>query len=1338
MRPRALGALAIGLLAVTVALSISYGAGAATGGVEVTDENDSVVQGDTVHINAIFGSSQDSDEFQQEKRIHVTCDNDFVDDNPECPVWSTTVTYDSEQANCRPEGANGVCEVAFPDDFPGSDDDGDPSDQGEPVDRGDWLVGSGTGGSEDTDTFTVHFSTAYTCHEGFHRRGEALLVATSGHAAGTDITVQIVDENRNEIVYENTRESSGPSIPYDFVWRPPLDYPLGVGDSTELEVRVNPNPGALQTETVELRPGMARPTVFFEPGRNQPVDFERTESVLFEIHYRFDGRPPGCNRVPTTFKASLTDEQVGDSVGGIVNKITDTGVGTTKTTTDSTQAAFFESISRVAFNYTIPRDAEATGPGTTEDDQGHPTYEIELPETELEDGNLLEGVNSENYTVSPYTITPEFVELQEDVERLETARTVVNLTYADGSPFTPNDTDQPVRINFGPEDEDSDVEELELEHQGAGRWTASFELSFNHTPLGEYTWRVLNTQDNHGRDDRRNEIERTVSRTVEVVGARPIIDFQTHAGGERVNGTERTRTVHVTLNAEYKNGVPLTEDNVDEQTGGIQLNVHKRNEFGRTVASDSFVMTPVDSQGNWVRSFKIGRTAGQAPAGNWSLEVVASDDRDPPNVNRTRFGFEVEPAELRIGPRTQPPPLVDESESVVEYEFRITYPDGSLLTERLVDDERGGDIDVRLERIQGVGQQPAVERTFDPRSRQGGTVWGVTIDSDKIVSGNHYFNVSGRDIHGNTIGPQASSLFTVVFNGEFRNSTTPVCPQLGPSERCEVSRGENVISIFPGSDGDTGFESDRPTISVLRKVPGEARWLTHRADVYLSPEEFQNRTDQDVGNNHAGLFETGESTPQGRYQLFVQGRAQDDTGFIGFSQPFNVTPITVDRDILQDLPDTSPKQEPLTALIESNEGDVVDLAVAHAGSVSSRAIRVTPTTEGTFVEWTPDRTTPTGPARIQLEGRDVFGNPFEVTLGPVDLQPLDIDVSIASPPDPQAPRGLVTSMVAEMTYEDGSTFRPVHGEPEVAIRDATGERVDTGDARFTQGRWTLTWRPAPDLATGRYVMEVTGRDGAGNRIETVESRPIEVIEGRVLGDVLEEPSDVRRGGLARTTFDFATGIEAINVTVTTGTTVLGPADIRVDEGTVNATFATTRTTELVEARFRVDGRDAHGNDLAGETQSFQIDPMLLNVRFVRQPPNQIPAEDTVVADFVVEYPDGSRMAPSDGQPLVGLFSGGNPQGTIEDVRPREDNPTIWRISWEPPDDIQTGVPFNFGVSAIDRDQNEAPPVSSNGFLVTNAVVPDYLPTPGPGLPGALAAALAATGLAARAARTRCR
>lgn len=1319
MQRRVSAALAVGLLALLALVALSGGAGAQAGGVEVEEQNKSVVEGSTVGLDVILPVGDEPQE------VRVSCTESLDRSTSSCPVWSTTVNEDD--GSCRSEGQSTVCTVEFPADFPAApSQDSPPEELGEPARAGTWTVGAGPTGTEDRDTFEAHLTTGSTCYDGFYRRGETLLIGTSGHEAGADITARITDLDRGEVVFEETRtDTNGPQVVYDFVWRPSLDYPLGSDDANAIEIKVTSDGKQDETEQITLRPGMARATIQRGPG-TAPVDtqYDRTQTVEFHVEYEFPRRPSDCLRVAVPPSSTgITEDQIEGPVRANVNQVTETGDTEDRSFEDSADGELIAGADRIVYEYVIPRDTEATDPGDATGPP-NPTYELRIPETELTDGNLLGEVNSTRYEVDPYIIEPEFIELQEDVERLEAAEVVVNLTYADGSAFEPEDASSQMRIAWGPEDEDDgEVNEMELEHQVDGRWNASVPLDFDYEPLGDYTWRVQENEDTHGEADSRNQIARGVSDVVEVVGARPVIDMETFVAGEAVNGTERTRTVHVTLNAEYKNGVPLTEDNVDPQAGGIELNIHKRNEFGRVVATDNLVMTPVNDQGDWVRSFRIERTPSQAPVGDWDLEIVASDDNDPPNVNETRFDFEVRPAQLEVSPRVQPPALVDDDTEDVEYVFRITYPDGTLLTQSLVEQDRGGQLDVNLERVRGVGEQPSVERTLEPRGQQGGATWSVSVAADKIVPGNHYYNVSGRDVHGNVIGPDATSLFTVVFNGEYRNSTTPICPRLEPGETCEIERGEEALAIFPGSEGDKGMVSDQPQVFVLRQVPDDGRWLLHRSDVLLSSEEFANRTGEDPGNNHVGFFETDASTPRGRYQLFIEGRAQDDTGFVGYSQPFNVTPIRIDRPIVEPLPDSSPKQERLSGAIERQPGDVIDAAVARAGAVTSRAVEVTPAGERAFVSWTPDRSAPSGPATIELEGRDVFGNLFEATLGPVELRPMDVSVDVVEQPDPTAERGLTTSMVAELTFEDGARFRPVHGEPDVLLRDSTGARIDEGDALFSQGRWTFTWEPPPSLDEGRYVMEIGGQDGSGNQIETSQSETLEVVPGRVSGSTEEEPDGLRRGEVAEATFDFGTEIQSLEVVVTTGTSELGQAQVQVEDGTVEAQFPSTRDTTLAEVFFQVSGQDAFGNSLTARTSSFQIDPMLMDVRFVTPPPNEAPLEEPVVTEFVVEYPDGSRMRPGEGSPLVGLFLNGEPQGTVENVEPREDDPTVWRVEWEPPEDARTGLPYNFGVSAIDNDQNEAPPVSSNGFVITNPVVPDYLPTPAPGL-GAVVAALA--------------
>lgn len=1322
MSQRALGALALGLVAaVALLLVVSGDAGAVGESVELPPGNGTVLEGRSVGIRVYFGVRDQSED------VSVTCS--------ECPTWTARVNYNPDRRNCGVREQGRACDIDFPADFPPADDgDPTPSQLGEPSQRGTYLVTVGDQTAEDIARFDVYMSTAYVCRDGNYQRGQRLLATSSGHARGDTIEFTIKDLERGEVVLDETRTSAGSFVAYDIVWHPSLNYDLGNDNQRRIEIRAESD-SKTETETFTLEPAVAEAVQVEGPGfRDQDKNFSRTHTVRYSVVYGFLARPLGCTETGgTTDPTIVTGDMLGDDpLRGTVYKKTNVEINERRNVSDTTFARFDGSTNRFIFDYTVPRDAEATRNTTNpqQDDGGSsqgqtPLYEIQVPETELVDGNFIEENHTADYRVWPYHIQPEFIEIQEEVERLETARLVVNLTYADGSGFTPNDTNAEVTVEFGPADGGTRFNRT-LEHQQAGRWNASAELDFDHHPIEPYVWRVQATSDDNGqRPTTDNTIEHAVSDVVDVVGARPLIDLQTFVGSEAVNGTQRTQTVHVGLHADYKNGEPLTEENVDPSLGGVQLRVKKTNQFGRVLAVEPLTMTASGDHGEWVRSFRVGRSETQAPIGEWQLEVVARDDSEVPNENITSFPFPVRPAQLEVSPLRHPPPLVDGGE--IEYRIRLTYPDGTLLTERLVEPNRGGELTIQLERIRGVGQAPAVEQTFNPQSTAGGQSWRVTLDSSKMVPGNHFFNVSGEDIYGNQVGPTTSRLFTVLFDGEFRNSTTPICPKLEEGERCERERGSEIFAIFPGSEGDKGLQVEDPEVRVLRKVPGEARWMTHKENVRISGQEFFNLTGERVDNAHVGYFQTDESTPEGRYRLYVIGRAEDDTGFAGYSQAFNITPITVDRTVLKGLPASTDKLVTLTGTVEHKRGDVIDEVYAQAGRVRSGAVQVTPTPVGWVLEWTPSMRTPSGPATIHAEGRDVFGNPFEIDLGPVRLRPMDVGVSIVQAPDPEVPRRGSIETQAELTFPDGSVFRRANGQPEVLIRNAQGEQVDTGRAFFSQDRWELNWRPEPDVPLGLYTMEITGTDSAGNVIETVQTTSFEVVPGTVSGQIENEPGDVRRGGVTRARISFDSEIAELNATVTTGSEVLGSAQIQRENKTARLSFPTTRTTPLVQAFFDVTGSDIHGNDLRVDTSSFQVDPMQLTIRFVSQPPPEVPKEKKATARFVIEYPDGTRLRPGQGSPIVGLFLRNSPRGIVEDVKPMEQNPTVWRIQWDPPEDTLKDIPFHFSVSALDRWQNEATPTASRGFFVTNPVVPDYLPAPGPGPWVALAALVGLAG-----------
>jgi hypothetical protein len=1015
----------------------------------------------------------------------------------------------------------------------------------------------------------------------------------------------------------------------------------------------------------------------------------------------------------------VTAEQIGDDPPDVlVRRLNDQPTTRPTETVDTTSTEFTQNTFLV--NYTIDKDERAT-----DQNESDPVYDIKYERSQLDDGSFIGSYDTNDFEVVPHEIEPEYAVLQDEAERLETAELVLNLTYADGTPFTPDDADDPLEIAFGLEGEEPEYT-FEANYRGDGVWNVSHPLDFEYEPLGAYTWRIQETQDTNGGPGEANRVPATVTPVVDVVSARPRLNMTTIVDDEIVNGTQRTDRVHVRVEAAFQNGVPLTDDNVDPSNGGLLLQVNKRNEFGRVVDEERIVMAHTGDPGTWVESFRIGREPSTAPVGEWGLRVEARDDRTPANENVTSFPFQVEPAELSVQGTESPPPLVNGS--TVSYRFRLNYPDGSLVTERLVDESRGGELDVTLERVSRADQPAFVERELDPRPVSGGQAWEVTMETEDIIPGNHFFNVTGQDIHGNTIPPSSSSLFTVLFNGEFRNSTTPICPDDNTTDDgCAVQRGDTVYVVFPGASGDKGLDGDRPQIRVHRQDPDTGQWVLFRQDVWLSPQQFFNLTGRDVGENHVGRFVTDESTPADTYRLVVLGRTEDETGFAGFSQTFDVERVPVEREVLQPMPESAKKTETISARFENEPGDVIDTTIVDVGPIRARNVEIDQTGVGTFARWEPPAGFPTGPASMRIEGRDLFGNPFEVELGPVELEPVEIRVSLDGEVPDVARRGETATLPVQMTYETGRSFTADQGSPEVYVQDPQGNRVDEAEANPQVGFWEIEWTPRADLPSGEYQVVVTGTDDAGNVVNDLVTEPIQVTAGTVTGNVPDQPpGNLARGDRATATIAFPTTIADGQATVTTGSDELGDPQVQIDGSRVQLTFPTDRTTTLADAFFRFTGTDTVGNNLTAETDRFAVRAQQMDIEWVEQPPSQVTTTDTVEGAFVVEYPDGSLMRAGEGTAIAGLFARQQPQGQI-DASPSEENPSVWEVSWQPPDDIRTDIDYRFSASARDQFRNEAPPVSSNAFFVSNPVVPDYVPAPAPG-PAALLAALA--GLAA--------
>jgi hypothetical protein len=1295
----------IALAALAGLLAVSVSASAQSGDVRIVDGYEHVIEGDSVPINVSFSAGQ------SEETVAVECDS--------CLEWEREVVFDEQKANCEVTDAyvetggdaqqsERICQISFPEGFENTGGGPSPVEAGEPSVPTTYDVELGEEGAEDETQFQAHLSSASTCRPapedgdatGIAQRTDILMLSASGYPEGEDVTLRIRDGT--ETIMERSFTSAGPQIAYHFRWQVPIDLDIG-GSSRDAEIVVDAPSGG-ETEEIEFRPAVARGLI-----REQPdAVYNRTEGAQMEAFFEYWAAPPDCKDMNWDRDITRVDA---DRVGDVDLPVTVRRFNQAPSPTPVEEAGSdTASVDGTVFsvNYTIPRDEEVT-----DENSSDPVYDLRFDRTQLADGNYIGRLNSSEYEVYPYTIEPEYEVLQEEVERLETAELVLNLTYADGTPFTPNETSETLEIGFGPEGEDT-LYTFEANHRQAGIWNVSQELDFEYEPLEPHTWRIQGIRDDNGDPGEENRIPDTVTDPVDVVSARPRLDMTTIVDGEPVIGAQRTKRVNVRVEAAFQNGVPLTEENADPSNGGLLLDINKKNEFGRVVDQDRLVLSHTGRPGVWVESFSIARSPSSAPVGEWGLEIEAKDDRDPANVNVTSFPFDVGPADVSVTDTEAPPQLVDGGD--ITYRFRLTYPDGSLASQEQVDAARGGQLDVNLERVSRASNPPIVERELDPRPVSGGQAWKVKINSSKVVPGNHYFNVSGRDVHGNPVGPHASDLFTVLFNGEFRNSTTPICPESNVTNQgCDVQRGETVYVVFPGASGDKGMFGDRPEIRVHRQDPESGRWVLYRDDVWLSPQQFFNLTGREAGENHVGRFTTDRSTPTDTYRLVVLGRNQDDTGFAGFSQTFNVTRVPVEREVIDPLPSNAKKTEEIGARIGSEAGDVIDTTIVEVGPVRVRNVEVDKTGLGTFLQWRPASNIPTGPASILVEGRDLFGNPFEVELGPVELQPVEIRTQQDGEIPDEAARGEPMRFNLQMTYETGTSFRGEDGQPDVVVRDLNGTRVDDGRALHRISSWEVRWTPRADLPSGEYRVAVTGTDNAGNTVDEFVTDPIQVTAGTVTGDVdSDPPANVQRGDRATAELSFPTEIAEGQATVTTGSDSVGDPRMTIDGSSVRLTFPTDRSTGLVDAFFEFTGTDVVGNNLTARSDRFSVRAQQMDVEWVEQPPSAVTTTDTAQAAFVVEYPDGSYMRPGEGTPIVGMFAVDQPLGQVE-AQPSDENPVVWEVNWDPPEDTRTDVPYHFSASARDEFRNEAPPVSSEGFFVQNPVVPDYVPGPEPGL-----------------------
>lgn len=1268
-----------------------------------------VLEGSSSEIEVVFGSGE------TEETVTVDCRQS------DCGgPFTRTVAFDSNNDDCgRKANTNKrYCRISFPEGF--TDPEGlDAAALGQPSRRQAYDVTvDGDVGEDPTATFRAWMTTANVCRGGEAWRHDILRISSTGHNAGVQVHIRVIDRDRGITVVDETRISSGPGIPVTETWEIPLDYPLGGDNSQTLRVEVEAD-GETDAETFPLLPGSPYPVPVIElhptpRGEDPDPDFQRTETVRYYFRLFYYAAPSGCKHMSPQAKVTPVEGSVvPDGTLRVRVEQIDTATSIQEERSETVahpRSIYVGPLRQFWINHTIAKDATATRGGTGQPD--NPLYKITVDDQTLLDGNKIREFSSPFYKVHPYVVEPRIELLPREVERLETANLSLNLTYADGSPVTPNDTEGDLQVELRQVGADDFKDKKTLDYTGDGLWNTSKPINLTFGPLGEYRWILLAAEDKHGDTNHRNEIPRTPTPIFDIAVARPVLDLKTFVGSEEVNGTERTRTVHVTLHAEYKDGRPLTSENVDPSLGGVMLNVKKANRFGRILDVDSLLMTDADGEGGWVRTFRIPKTDDGAPVGTWQLEIEAGDDRDPSNKNITSFPFEVRPARINVRPVVPPPDLVDGDE--LRYVTRLTYPDGSLFTEEMANPNRGGDIQVELVRLNFL-DQPRTERVQRPTGIQGGQEWEFELEASKAVPGTHFFNVTGQDIYGNIVGPATSKVFTIMFNGEFRNSTSPICPGnasfAADVAQCSRQRGSEVFALFPSSPGDQGIFTEEPILNVLRRPDADGPWQLYRNDVGISPDRFLELTGQEAGQNHIGYFKTDASTPTGTYMFTIIGRGEDDVGFGGLSVKFTLSPIEVQRELVRDPPDEVDKGEKITAILAREPGDVIDDAVVRAGPVTFRNVEVTPAPGvGTFVQWTPPRSAPTGPLVIDVTGRDLFGNRFQVSLGPIEIAASEVKVSVVEDPPVEAPRLGNVRVEAKLVFPDGQAYTSQHGTPTVRILDESGETVDTGSARFFEGRWFLEWKPPFDLPVGDYRFEVGGRDRSGNIVKGFVSQPFRVMPGTVEATAIDSPEAVTRGQTAQAEFTFPSEIKNLTATVSTGATGIGEPRLSFNGTTARASFSTDRTTELVVVRFQLKGEDIYGNEIDDRTQLFQINPQRLSVRFLSQPPDNIRKGERVVVDFVILYPDGTRMRPGEGTPVGGLFARDQPLGPIR-PEPRNSDPTVWRIKWDPPEDVRTDIPYRFAISALDRWQNEATPSQTQGFFIANPVVPDYLPVP---------------------------
>ena len=305
--------------------------------------------------------------------------------------------------------------------------------------------------------------------------------------------------------------------------------------------------------------------------------------------------------------------------------------------------------------------------------------------------------------------------------------------------------------------------------------------------------------------------------------------------------------------------------------------------------------------------------------------------------------------------------------------------------------------------------------------------------------------------------------------------------------------------------------------------------------------------------------------PEGKYT--VEATAKDPAGNEASAELGGLDVILTGVEVAIDPIDLTNDATPeITGTTTNGKTVVVTVTDVNGKVVTGPA---TVNADGTWT-YTPSENLAEGPQKVVAKATDVAGNTKEATEEfVVDTVPPVVSI------DPINPTNDTTPEVTGKT-EPGATV-------DVVIKDKDGKTVAEGPATVNpDGTWSFT--PTTELPEGKYTVEATAKDPAGN--EASVDAPVELEVDTTLPQVAIDAIDLTNDATPEIKGTTEPGAKVIvTITDANGKVVTGPAIVNAD-----GTWTYTPSENLAEGPQKVvaEATDAAGNT-AKANEDFVVD-----------------------------------------------------------------------------------------------------------------------------------------------------